>query len=55
MNGKNEQRRTPLSSPVVEDDATDKLKKRLRDLGLIVNAGGGKPPEPKGKKKGGKK
>jgi hypothetical protein len=55
MKGKNDQRRPPLSSSVVEDDATERLKKRLRDLGLIVNAGVGKPPRPTAKKKGGKK
>ena len=26
---------------MVEDDATERLKKRARDLGLIVNAGAG--------------
>lgn len=55
MKGKNDQRRPPLSSSIVEDDAAEKLKKRLRDLGLIVNAGAGKPARPAGKKKGGKK
>lgn len=35
---------------MVEDKATEKLKKRLRDLGLIVNAGKADKP----KKKGGK-
>ena len=55
MKGKNDQRRPPLSSPVVEDGATERLKKRLRDLGLIVNAGAGKNAKPTGKKKGGKK
>ncbi len=55
MKGQNKQQRPPLSSPIVEDDATEKLKKRLQDLGLIINAGGGKPAKPKGKKKRGKK
>lgn len=55
MKGKNDQQRPPLSSSIVEDDAAEKLKKRLRDLGLIVNAGAGKPAGPAGKKKGGKK
>jgi hypothetical protein len=40
---------------VVEDGATERLKKRLQDLGLIINAGDGKPAKPTGKKKGGKK
>lgn len=56
MKGQNdERRRPPLSSSVVEDGATEGLKKRLRDLGLIVNAGSGKPAKPQNKKKGGKK
>ena len=52
---RNNQRRTPLSSSIVEDKATEGLKKRLQDLGLIVNAGAGKTSQPTGKKKGGKK
>jgi hypothetical protein len=40
---------------MVEDKATEKLKKRAQDLGLIVNAGLGKAAKPTGKKKGGKK
>ena len=55
MKGKNDQRRPPLSPSMVGDDATERLKKRLRELGLIVNAGASKPAEPAGKKKGGKK
>jgi hypothetical protein len=55
MKGKNDQKRPPLSPSVVEDKATERLKKRLRDWGLIVNAGDGKPAKPSGKKKGGKK
>jgi hypothetical protein len=39
----------------VEDGAAEGLKKRLQDLGLIVNAGAGKPARPAGKKKDGKK
>lgn len=38
MKSKNDQR---LSPAMVEDDATERLKKRARDLGLIVNAGAG--------------
>ena len=55
MKGKNDQRKPPLSSSMVEDKATERLKKRLQDWGLIVNAGAGKPAKPAGKKKGGKK
>jgi hypothetical protein len=56
MKGKNDQQRLPTpSSPIVDDGATEGLKKRLRDLGLIVNAGSGKPDKPADKKKGGKK
>jgi hypothetical protein len=51
----NEQRRPPLSSSMVEDKATERLKKRLKDVGLIVNAGAGKTAKPAGKKKGAKR
>lgn len=40
---------------MVEDKATEKLKKRARDLGLITNAGASKTIQPIGKKDGGKK
>jgi len=55
MKTRNGQQRPPLSSSMVEDRATERLKKRLRDWGLIVNAGAGKPAKPTGKKKSGKK
>ena len=55
MKTRNNQQRPPLSSSMVEDKATERLKKRLRDWGLIVNAGAGKAAKPTGKKKGGKK
>ncbi len=55
MKAKNNQRKPPLSSSMVEDGATERLKKRLKDLGLIVNAGAGKAAKPTGKKKGEKK
>lgn len=45
MKDKNTKQPSPLSSRMVEDDATEKLKKRLRDMGLIVNASVGKAPE----------
>lgn len=38
MTSKNDQQQTPA---VVDDAATEKLKERARELGLIVNAGGG--------------
>ncbi len=40
------------SPAMVGDKATEELKKRAQDAGLIVNAGASKPT---GKKKGGKK
>lgn len=55
MNGKSDQRRPPVSTSMVEDRAAEWLKKRLKDLGLIVNAGAGRTAAPAGKKKGGKK
>ncbi|MGH9903936.1 MAG: hypothetical protein ACRD68_19165 [Pyrinomonadaceae bacterium] len=51
MKGKNNERQSPA---MVEDKATEKLKKRLRDAGLIVNAGSGKT-QGETKKKGGRK
>ena len=39
MKSKNDEQGKPLSSAMVEDEATEKMKKRARDLGLIVNAG----------------
>lgn len=53
MKNKDERQGPPLAPAMVEDDATEKLKKRARDLGLIVNAG--KPDRPADEKKGGKK
>lgn len=35
---------------MVEDEAAERIKKRLRDAGLIVNAGAGKTPKPVEKK-----
>jgi hypothetical protein len=55
MKGKNNQQQPPLSSSIVDDKATEKLKKRLQDWGLIVNAGAGKSTKPSAKKKSGKK
>lgn len=50
MKGKNNQ--TRIKPGMVEDKATEKLKKRAQDLGLIVNASSGKASKPTGKKKG---
>jgi hypothetical protein len=44
--------RPRLSASMVEDDATERLKKRARDLGLIVNAGSGKTRPADDKKRG---
>ena len=55
MKNKKNQPQTRLTSSMVEDKATEKLKKRAQDLGLIVNAGAGKTDRPTGRKKGGKK
>lgn len=45
---------------MIEDTTTEKWKKRMRDLGLIVNAGADKPkpkykPKSKARKKQGSK
>jgi len=40
---------------MIEDKATEKVKELAKKLGLIVNAGTGKPARPTGKQKGGKK
>lgn len=42
-----------LAPAMVEDKATERLKKRAQDLGLIVNAGLGKPARGAGEEKGG--
>ena len=58
MKDKNNSQSPPLSARMVEDDATEKLKKRFRDMGLIINAGVSKaapPMEPPIQKKGGKR
>lgn len=39
MKDKTNKRKPSLSPAMVEDKATEKLKKRLQDLGLIVSAG----------------
>ncbi len=55
MKDKNNKQSPPLSARMVEDDATEKLKKRFRDMGLIVNAGVGKADKTTDQKNGGKK
>ena len=55
MKDKNTKESPSLSARMVEPEATEKLKERARDLGLIVNAGAGKTTPPTGKKKGDKK
>ncbi|MEJ7578670.1 MAG: hypothetical protein WKF74_16860 [Pyrinomonadaceae bacterium] len=53
MKDKNIKESSKLSVRMVEPEATERLKKRARDLGLIVNAGAadGKEARPAGKKK----
>lgn len=55
MKDSNNNRQTPLSSLIVEDNATEKIKKHAQDWGLIVNAGAGRVPKQPIKKEGGKK
>ncbi len=57
MKDKNSQQSPKLSVRMVEPEETERLKKRARDLGLIVNAGAaaGKEARPAGKKKDNKK
>ncbi len=42
MKAKNARQSPPLSARMVEDETAERAKKRLRDMGLIVNAGVGK-------------
>lgn len=53
--GQDQKERPRLSASMVEDDATERLKKRARDWGLIVNTGTGKTVQPTDQKKGSKK
>jgi len=53
MKPKDDRNGASLAPAMVEDKATEKLKKRAQDLGLIVNAGLGKSTEQSGKKKDG--
>ena len=52
MKSENKQHEPRLSPSMVEDKATEELKKRAQDLGLIVNAGSDKPTKLTGKKDG---
>ena len=52
MRNENNQHEPKLSPLMVEDKANEKLKKRLQDWGLIVNAGADKAVKQTGKKKG---
>ena len=52
MKNETTKRSSPQSSLMVEDDATERLKKRARDAGMIVNAGVGKAPKQPVAKKG---
>lgn len=51
MKDKDTNQSPSLSARMVEDDATERLKKRAQDLGLIVNASADKTTPPTGKKK----
>ncbi len=51
MKDKNSQQSPKQSTRMVEPEATERLKKFAKDLGLIVNAGAAKPTEPANKKK----
>lgn len=52
MKDKNSKQSAPLSARMVEDETAERMKKRLRDAGLIVNAGVGKADKPTSKKDG---
>ncbi len=55
MKDKNNKQSSSLSTRMVEPEATERLKKRFRDMGLIVNAGVGKADKTTDQKNGGKK
>ena len=50
MKSTNDKSGQGLAPAMVEDKATERLKDKARDLGLIVNAGAGKKDAPAGKK-----
>ncbi len=51
MKDENDKQPSRLSARMVEDEATEKLKKSARDWGLIVNAGADKADKAPGEKK----
>ncbi|MEJ7575914.1 MAG: hypothetical protein WKF74_02795 [Pyrinomonadaceae bacterium] len=51
MKDKNNGQSPELSARMVEPEATERLKKRARDLGLIVNARADKATKPLDKQK----
>ena len=55
MTAKNSEKQPRQSASMIEDEATEKLKQKARDLGLIVNDNVGKANEPATKKEGGKR
>lgn len=55
MKSKDGQKDSRLAPAMVEDKATERLKKRAQDLGLIVNAGLGGAARQSDKKKVGAK
>ena len=55
MKSTNDKSGQGLAPAMVEDKATERLKDKARDLGLIVNAGAGKKDAPAEKKKSDKK
>jgi hypothetical protein len=55
MKDKNINQSPSLSARMVEPEEVERLKKRARDMGLIVNTGVSKKDSPTGKKKADKK
>ena len=55
MTTKNSKQQPRQSASMIEDKATEKLKQKARDLGLIVNDNAGRAGKPATKQKGGKK
>jgi molybdate-binding protein len=51
MKKENTKQSAPLSARMVEDETAERVKRRLRDAGLIVNAGLGKAVKPTSEKK----
>ena len=55
MAAKDSEKQPRQKASMIEDEATEKLKQKARDLGLIVNDRAGKADKPATKQKGGKK